>query len=142
MTALIRSCFLADHRRIETALEQLLRALATEANVSQSWPELESDLLRHLEAEELRLFPALLRASERDTRVLVQEHRHIRTRLADLGKGFALGIKRPKSLRDFTHEIRAHAKTEDRLLYRWADLQLDDVGRHAAMAALAKSSTA
>ena len=58
--------------------------------------------MTHIEAEELRLIPALLIARERDTRVLVQEHRHIRARLTDLRNRLALGSLRRDSLRDFT----------------------------------------
>ena len=138
MTALIRTRFLADHQRLETTIEQLIIALDSNdhAKASQLWTGLESGLVMHMEAEEARLIPALLIARERDTRVLVQEHRHIRARLADLGSRLALGGLRQSSLRDFVDETRAHARTEDRLLYQWADLHLDDAGRSSAIDAL------
>jgi hypothetical protein len=144
MTALIRSCYLADHQRLETTLEQLLADLAVSdrPNASQVWMGLESGLVAHMEVEETRLIPALFVARERDTRVLVQEHRHIRARLTDLGRRISSGSLRQNSLRDFADEVRAHAKTEDRLLYQWADVHLDDEGRASAIDALARIRTA
>jgi hypothetical protein len=144
VTTLIRSHFLADHQRVETLLEALLAALAANdlPNALQAWTGLESGLVAHLGAEETLLIPALLVARERDTRVLVQEHRHIRARLTGLGSGLALGIMRPSTLRDFVDEMRVHAKTEDRLLYQWADVHLDDAGRTAAIDALARTPIA
>ncbi len=139
MTALVRDHFVADHHRVETFLASLLAAMAAHdhRNAMQVWKGFESGLVAHLGAEEASLIPALLVARERDTRVLVQEHRHIRARLTDLGRGLASGILRPPTLRDFSDELRAHAKTEDRLLYQWADVHLDDAGRAAAIDALA-----
>lgn len=144
MTALIHSFFLADHQRLETTLEQLLAALASDdrPKASQVWTGLESGLVVHIEAEETRLIPALLIVRERDTRVLVQEHRHIRARLTDLGSRLASGSLRQNSLRDFIDEMRAHARTEDRLLYQSADLHVDDAGRASAIDALTARPTA
>jgi hypothetical protein len=144
MTSLIRSCFLADHQRLETAIRQLVVALASNdrAKATQLWTGLESGLVIHMKAEEARLIPALLVARERDTRVLVQEHRHVRARLVDLGSEFALQAVRPNSLRNFIDEMRAHAKTEDRLLYQWADVNMDDAGRTSAIEALSLTPTA
>ena len=144
MTTLIRSNFLADHRRISTLLETLLAALAASdpPSASKAWKAFEAGLVAHLDAEEKLLIPALLVARERDTRVLVQEHRHIRARVTGLGGGLGLGIMSPSTLLDFMDEMRAHAKTEDRLLYQWGDVHLDDAGRAAAIDALARTPIA
>ncbi len=144
MTSSICNRFLADHQRLEAGLEHLLTTLAANDHpkASEVWKGLETGLVIHMEAEEARLIPALLVARERDTRVLVQEHRHLRARLTDLGSGFALRSLRQNSLRDFIDEMRAHARTEDRLLYQWADAHLDDIGRTLAIDALAKTPTA
>lgn len=135
MTTVIQMHFLADHRRVEILLESVLVALAANdhPNACRAWNRFESGLATHLGVEEKLLIPALWIARERETRVLVQEHRHIRARLTDLGSGLALGIMRPSTLRDFSDEMRAHAKTEDRLLYQWADVHFDDAGRAAAI---------
>ncbi len=143
MTMPIRDRFLADHRRLETLLEQLLAAF--EANdrevIAKLWTEFDSGLLAHLEAEETYLIPALFWICERDARVLVQEHRHIRTRLAELGVGIDLHVVRLSAARDFVDELRAHARTEDRLLYARlldpaGDARLQEPDRASVIAAL------
>jgi hemerythrin superfamily protein len=138
VTAPVRDRFLADHRRLESLLEELLAAV--EANdrpeMSRLWGELESGLLAHLEAEETHMFPALLRVSERNARFLVQEHQHIRRRLAELGVAVDLHSVRLDSVRDFIHELRAHAASEDQLLYKWADTHLDEPHRASIIEAL------
>ena len=130
--------FLADHRRLETLLERLLAAF--EANdredIAKLWTAFEAGLLMHLEAEEKHLIPALQKASERNARVLIQEHRHIRTRLEELGVGIDLHIVRLTVARDFIDELRAHAKNEDRMLYQWSDANLDEQQRAAVTTAL------
>ncbi len=128
-----RDQFLADHRRLDVVLEQLLASF--EANdrdgVARLWTEFESGLLAHLDAEEAHLVPALLRASERDARVILGEHKHIRLRLAELGVGIDLHTVRLESARHFIDELRAHAYNEDRLLYRFADQQGGDHERRS-----------
>jgi hemerythrin superfamily protein len=139
VTTPIRDHFLADHRRLETLVEEVLAAF--EANdrqeVARLWTEFELGLLAHLEAEEVHLIPGLLRVCERDARVIVQEHRHIRTRLTELGVTVDLHTIRLDSARDFIDELRAHSKNEDRLLYRWGDAHLDESERKSLFAALA-----
>ncbi len=138
MPATIRDRLLADHRRLETLLERLLAAF--EANdredMAQGWTEFESGLLAHLEAEETYLFPALQRASARDASVLIREHRHIRTRLTEIGVALDLHTVRLASARDFVDELRAHSRNEDRLLYRWAGDHLDETQRTSLFEAL------
>jgi hypothetical protein len=110
--------------------------------ILSSWTNFCFAVLAHMEAEEMSLIAALLRISERDARVLLQEHRHVRTRLNELGAGFRLRTPRLQSLRSFADELRAHAKSEDRLLYLWADAHLDEPARASAAEALTATRTA
>ena len=144
MTTVIQIHFLADHRKVEILLESVLVALTAndDPNACLAWKQFESGLAMHLGAEEKLVIPALRIVRERDTRVLVQEHRHIRARLTDLRSGLALGTMRPSNLRDFIDEMRAHTKTEDRLLYQWADVHFDDAARAAAIDGLASTPLA
>jgi hypothetical protein len=99
-------------------------------------------LRTHLEAEEKHLLSELLRAFEREARVLLREHHHIRTRLSALGTGFrSPTASQVDSVRNFVDELRAHAKNEERLLYQWADARLDEQVRTSAIAALAGNRT-
>src|SRR5678809_1402573 len=126
-TAPIRDQFLADHGRLERLFARLLTAF--EANdredVADLWAEFESGLLAHMETEETQLIPALQRVSPRNARILVQEHRHIRARLTELGVALDLHALRLDTARAFVDELRAHARSEDALLYKWADERLD-----------------
>jgi hypothetical protein len=138
LSASIRDHFLADHGRLERLLEQLVTAV--EANdredLAKVWTEVESGLLSHLDAEEEQMIPALPRAYERDARVLIQEHRHIRTRLTELGEAIDLHIVRLDTIRDFIDVLRAHARNEDKLLYNWTDAHLKEPHRASAVHAL------
>ena len=57
----IRERFLADHRRLETLLVELLAAFAADdrEDIQALWTKFESNLLVHLEAEEEHLIPAM-----------------------------------------------------------------------------------
>jgi len=126
--ASFRDRFLADHRRLEVLLERLIAAF--EANdredIARLWAELERGLCAHLHEEETRFFPGLLQTSGRTARVLIQEHRHIRARLAELGVALDLHAVRLDVARAFIDELRAHARSEDRLLYPWADERIGE----------------
>lgn len=127
MTAPIRDQFLADHVRLETLFEQLLAAFAANdrEDMARLWTDFESGLLAHMQTEETYLIPALQRVSPTNARILIQEHRHIRSRLAELGVALDLHSLRLETARAFVDELRGHAKSEDRLLYQWADERLE-----------------
>jgi hypothetical protein len=95
-----------------------------------------------LDAEDTHLIPEFLGLCQRNARVLVQEHRHIRARLADLAREIGVHVVRRGELRNFNDELRAHAQTEDRLLYQWADEHLDRPSRNASIDALTRNPTA
>lgn len=87
------------------------------------------------------MIPELLGAHARDARVLIQEHQHIRTRLMELG-GAVESPRRLGRLRSFLDELRAHARTEDRLLYQWVDALLDEPTRLSLVDALSRAPAA
>jgi hypothetical protein len=144
VTSAVRDRFLADHRRLEALLDHVVAAFAANdgAETSGLWLEFDSGLLTHLEAEETFLIPELFAVHERSAPVLVQEHRHIRARLTDLGSGVGSHSVRLDSLRSFVDELRAHAQTEDRLLYQWADAHLGGPSGSASIEALTRKPTA
>jgi hemerythrin-like domain-containing protein len=139
MSAPIRDRFLADHDRLETLLKRLLAAF--EANdrddIAQLWTEFESGLLAHMAVEEACMIPALQRVSPTNARILIQEHRHIRTRLTELGVAIDLHCVRLDTARAFVDELRAHATSEDRLLYQWADDRLDHAEKESLLESFA-----
>jgi hypothetical protein len=142
--ATVSDHFLADHERLETLLGSVHSAL--EANdgdrASRLWADCCSGLMTHLDAEERSLIPPLLQRSQRNARVLVQEHRHIRSRLTELSGAMASRLMRADGLRDFVAELRAHSRSEARLLYQWVDAHVDEASGVAAIAGLVPNITA
>ncbi len=136
-----RLLFPSDHQRVEVLFGRLLAAsTANDHEVkSRVWSECSSALIAHLEAEETHLIPSLRRVSERDARVLVQEHQHLRTRLVEIGVAIDARSLRFETVRDFIDELHAHAQSEDRLLHRWVDLPLDEQQLASAAGALVKA---
>jgi hypothetical protein len=134
----LRDHFLADHGELEDLFTLLLAAF--EANdrveVARLWSEFDERLSKHLEAEEHLMIPQLSSSRARDARALLEEHRHIRSRLVELGLGVDLHIVRLGAARGFVEELRAHARHEDDVLYRWADDHFADRERCALFAAL------
>jgi hemerythrin superfamily protein len=141
VTPQIRDRFLADHRSLEAHIDRVVAAITAKdgAETSRLWMEFNSGLLTHLDAEEAQLIPQLLGLGERDARVLIHEHRHLRARLAKLGTEVGLRTAHPDEVRNFLDELRAHAQSEDRLLYQWADAHLDEPVHALCVDALART---
>lgn len=134
----VRDRFLADHRRLEDLLGRVLTAFERNdrSAVATAWTEFDARLLAHLEAEERHLIPALSRVNERAARAIVEEHKHLRSRLTELGAGVDLHIVRLDMARQFIEDLRAHARHEDHVLYKWADEHFSDAERAAALGTL------
>ena len=134
----IREHFLADHLRMEVMFDGLLKAIASNDRdrMQAALAEFETNLSAHMDAEEVHLIPLLQAKAERDARVLIQEHAHIRRRLAELGLAVELHTIRLEIARGFVDEVRAHARSEDRLLYRWAESHVGDDDARAMLDAM------
>jgi hypothetical protein len=134
----IRDRFLADHHDLENLFVRLLAAFETgdREGVAKLWNEFDDRVSRHLDAEERFMIPGLLAARPRDARAILAEHRHIRSRLTELGCGVDLHVVRLETASGFVDELRAHAHHEDDALYRWADDHLAAAEQSALFAAL------
>jgi hemerythrin superfamily protein len=122
----IRDRFVADHRNVEEICMRLLTAV--EANEGPAaaalWNEFSGRLTKHLEAEERHLFPKIYRSNPRSARALVEEHRHIRSRMGEVRTEIEKGAVRLEAARGFIAELCAHARHEEDVMYRWADENL------------------
>jgi len=98
------------------------------------WTIFDERLINHMELEENDLVPALMRRNERPARVILEEHRHFRTRLAELGEAVDLHTLRLTAANAFIEELRAHQRHEDKLLYQWADAHLSTTERETFFA--------
>ena len=134
----IRERFLADHGELEALFTWLLAAFEADDRdaIASRWSEFDDRLSKHLEAEERFMIPPLFSSRPRDARALLEEHRHIRSRLVEFGFKVDLHIVRLETARGFVEELRAHARHEDDVLYRRADEHLTAHEHGALFAAL------
>ena len=134
----LRDLFSADHEELEDLFGALLDAF--EANDRQGvallWTEFDVRLTQHLAAEERFVLPQLFVSCPRDARTIMEEHRHIRSRLSELRFGVDLHTVRLETARGFVDELRAHARHEDGVLYRWAEEHLAAIDRTAVLSKL------
>lgn len=138
----VRERFIADHREIEKLLERFLAICedGDREDVAAVWTELDARLLAHMGAEEQYLIPLLQRANPRAARAILEEHRHFRTRLTELGTRVDLHAIRLHEASSLVGELRAHSAHEDRTLYALADQELDGGARETLFDALRNSA--
>lgn len=136
----IRDHFLADHRRLEDVFEQMLDAFenGVREELSSLWTQFESELGRHMDAEERFLIPSFARAHPEEAKAILDEHRDFRCKLEELGVGVDLHIVRLTVADKFIEGLRAHAHREDGLLYKWGDKNLGVHERDSLLRALRK----
>jgi hypothetical protein len=119
----IRDRFVANHRSLEEMGTRLLVAVEAGAGpaVQGLWDAFADQLSTQLEAEERDLFAKIYRSNHRSARALVEEHRHIRSRLEEVRMDVEHGAVRAEAARAFIAELRAHARHEEDVMDRWAD---------------------
>ena len=121
----IRERMLADHAALERSLVQLGNAAegASARELDAIWRAFESELSRHLALEEECMFPLVEDA--RKLEELREDHAAIRRDLDELGLSVQLHAIRKPAIDAFIERLRAHAATEDAMLYRLADERMD-----------------
>jgi hemerythrin superfamily protein len=137
--SLIADHFLADHRRLELLMTQLLDAFAADdrEELAKVWNDLDAGLTAHMEAEERHLIPALEQTDKAKARRILNGHQAIRAALFELGAGIDLHIVRADAAQAFVAQLREHARMEDELLYPWIDAHLGEPERASIIASLA-----
>lgn len=88
--------------------------------LQETWAELETLVLAHIDEEELYLFPDLARVHPGAEAALEADHVRIRRQIAETGIDVELHTARADRLRALADELRAHAAREDELLHPWA----------------------
>ena len=116
----VKERLLKVQQMLDVQLDVLLSVLdaGDQPRASVLWAEFEAGLLAQIQDEEASLIPLLQQGRERDASVLLQEHRHLRTRLREIAASIETGSVPLCSVHDFKDELRAHAHTDNRLLYR------------------------
>ncbi len=109
------------HFAIEKLYGEVLVALESRETVRllSLWETFEAALSAHFEGEEQTSIADLLVARPREARIILEEHRYLRGRLAELRS--ALPALPLGPARTFLDELRAHGDHEERVLYRWAE---------------------
>jgi hypothetical protein len=112
----------SSHLAIEAHLSDLVVALdggCTPAQAASLWTEFDRRLIEHFDIEERTLLTDFLANRPREARVILEEHRYLRGRLAQLRA--SLATISAETARTFLDELSAHSHHEDKVLYRWAE---------------------
>ena len=116
----------ADHERLDRLYVQLVDAFrgGDWDDVRIMWDAFESGLRAHMEAEERYVLPALREVDPAEADALRAEHDAVRARVAELGVAADLHMVKDDVAADLIDKLRAHARREDALAYRFADRSL------------------
>ena len=117
-----------DHARLDRLFQDLLYAFEADARteVARLWNQFDSDLRAHMQLEEEHLLPKFLDFNAPEAHALMREHQSIRDQLLQLGIGVDLHLVRLEKVAEFVRDLRAHAKREDDLMYRWSTQHVSD----------------
>jgi hemerythrin-like domain-containing protein len=136
-----RVILLEDHRRIDGLFDRLVAAVrsgdreATERAFKRS----EEAILRHLDVEEMFVFPALREGHAKEIDRLRRDHDEIRKQLGELGLALELHTIRADAVESFAAMLREHAEREESLAYVQAGHTLS-IGVARSIAARIKQS--
>ena len=122
----LESMLAGDHYRLELAFQTLVtRAQGGDFQQLESeWFGFQGALLRHLDAEEKNLIPALAKDRPGEAQTLLDEHANIRVKLLELGVDLDLHCLRVERVEAFVDALRAHAHREENTFYPWVDRQM------------------
>ncbi len=114
-----------DAEALEATFEAFLATLSSgNADLVPSlWTAFEALFLAHVAHEESTVIPELAAIRVREAHAILHEHRHLRSRLKEIGDSVARGAVRPESARSFLDELRAHARHEEAILSQWSTLK-------------------
>jgi hypothetical protein len=128
----LRAKLRAEHAMLAAMLEEAIEDLE---DATATWSRFVRTLKSQTAAED-RLLGLLPDA--RSARVLVHEHRLLRGLVGDVEEALPGSDERARALVMLADVLRAHARNDDRLLYQWADRDLDPAEQRAALAAVSE----
>jgi hemerythrin superfamily protein len=111
----------SEHTRLEQLFEEVLSAFQADARIEARtlWSQFDAQLRAHMALEESRILPRLADVNAPEAAALRREHDILREKLLQLGIGVDLHFTRDTHVEDFLRVLRAHAKREDKLMYRF-----------------------
>lgn len=128
----VRERMLAEHAAIEERALTVLRAMREKAEprvVTTHWHAFASNFLEHLDLEDNVVVPALYRRAPRKARGISEEHRYLRARTSEMSALLAGDGLTPDAVASFIEELRAHVRSEERVMYEWADTAMAEPER-------------
>jgi hypothetical protein len=116
----------AEHAHLERLFDEMLSAFQADARIEARtlWNQFDSELRAHMALEESRILPRLQQVNAPEAAALRREHDSLREKLLQLGIGVDLHLTRDAHVEAFLAELRAHARREDALMYRFCAEQL------------------
>ena len=88
--------------------------------MAEAWTEFDRAITRHMDGEELRIFPSFQLVDPEAVVRLLAEHTQFRRRLAELGMATDLHLARLEEVHDLVKRLRNHLSVEKSLSYRAA----------------------
>jgi hemerythrin-like domain-containing protein len=115
-----------DHRQIELLLERLVATMRADDRETEAkaWDRAEKAILRHLDAEEMFVFPTLVDGHAKEVEALLREHAALRRQLGAIGLTIDLHTARAAAIEEFCATLRKHAEREESLVYTEAEKRL------------------
>ncbi len=133
----LRDLLTTDHARLERLFDELVAAFRSGAaeDAARLFTRFDEGLQAHLAFEEQRILPLFAETAPEEAAALRCEHDAIRARLTALCVGVDLHLARADAVEAFVKALRAHARREDTLMYRWVagrapELVQSDLRRH------------
>ena len=127
----LRAFLTRDHQRLEVLFGHLLEEFGEghRDGVREMWTRFDTGLSSHIKAEERYLLPEFEKVQPAEAAALRADHAFFRKTLAELGLGVDLDMVSLDVAEEFVKALRAHARKEDDLLYRWAQAEIGEAGQ-------------
>ena len=111
-----------DHAQLDARFAAVLAGArcGDVATMRSEWQRFDRELTSHMDLEEAELLPAFERQYPEQARSLREEHVRIRAGLTEMGVDLDLHCLRADRVEAFIELLRAHARSEEHLLYPWA----------------------
>jgi predicted amidohydrolase YtcJ len=135
-TANIQVWLARDHERLDALFERLLSAFHANARseLCRLWAEFDSRLRAHLALEEEHILPEFAKVDPGEARSIAEEHVHIRRLLTELDIAVDLHLVGEQTVDALIKLLRAHARREDALMYRWAASHVEPAAQRTIIA--------
>jgi hemerythrin-like domain-containing protein len=115
-----------DHRRLHALLDRLVACVRADDREAEAaaWARFEKALLKHLDVEEMFVFPALTQSHGKEVEALLREHAVLRREIGVIGLALDLHAARAEAIEAFCATLREHAEREESLAYGQAEQRL------------------